>query len=68
MILAADDNATSEVRAEAWTGVHSVSARVKASQNGNAAAIERRIEAFIRDPKQNVPKLKSSGAPAGPPV
>jgi hypothetical protein len=68
MILAADDNATAEVRAEAWTGVSSVSARVKTFQSGNAAAIERRIEAFIRDPKQNVPKLKPSGAPAGPPV
>jgi len=68
MILAADDNATAEVRAEAWTGVNSVFARVKTSPNGNAAAIERRIEAFIRDPKQNVPKLKPSGAPAGPPV
>jgi len=68
MILAADDNATDEVRAQAWTGVSSVSAHVKTSQTGNAAAIERRIEAFIRDPKQNVPKLKPSGAPAGPPV
>ena len=68
MILAADDDATAEVRAEAWTGVSSVSAHVKASHNGNAAAIELRIEAFIRDPKQNVPKLKPSGAPAGPPV
>jgi hypothetical protein len=68
MILAADENATAEVRARAWTGVNSVSAHVKTAQNGNAAAIERRIEAFIRDPKQNVPKLKPSGAPAGPPV
>lgn len=68
MILAADDNATDEVRTEAWTGVDSVFARVKATHNGNGAAIAHRIEAFIRDPKQNVPKLKPSGAPAGPPI
>jgi len=68
MILAVDDNATAEVRAEAWSGVNAVSTHVKGSQSGNAAAIERRIEAFIRDPKQNVPKLKPSGAPAGPPI
>ena len=68
MILAGDDNATAEVRAQAWTGIKSVYARVKTTQTGNAATITSRIEAFIRDPKQNMPKLKPSGAPAGPPV
>jgi len=68
MIAAADDNATVEVRSEAWSGVNSVYSQVKAIHNGNAASIARRIEAFMRDPKQNVPKLKSSGAPAGPPI
>ena len=68
MILAADDNATPEVRSEAWSGVNDVYAQVKTSQNGSARNISRRIEAFMRDPKQNVPKLKPSGAPAGPPI
>jgi hypothetical protein len=68
MILAADDNATPEVRSEAWTGVNSIYSQTKTSQNGSARNISRRIEAFMRDPKQNVPKLKPSGAPAGPPI
>lgn len=66
MILAADENATEEVRSEAWSGVSNVYAQVK--NNRAAADISRRIEAFMRDPKQNVPKLKLSGAPVGPPI
>ena len=68
MILAADDNATPEVRAEAWTGVNGIYAREKARSNETAGNIARRIEAFTRDPKQNVPKLRPSGAPPGPPI
>jgi hypothetical protein len=68
MILAADDNATAEVRSEAWNAVNTVYSQVKTSRSGNASSIARRIEAFMRDPKQNVPKLKPSGAPAGPPI
>jgi hypothetical protein len=70
MILAADDNATPEVRAEAWSAVASVYNQVHGKSSGNAmtANIARTIEAFMRDPKQNVPKLKNSGAPAGPPI
>jgi hypothetical protein len=40
----------------------------KPGGNAIAANIARRIEAFMRDPKANVPKLKNSGAPAGPPI
>ena len=68
MILAADENATPEVRSEAWTGVSSVYAAAKANRNGATGNLARRIEAFMRDPRQNVPKLKSSGAPPGPPI
>ncbi|HXA86138.1 MAG TPA: zinc-dependent metalloprotease, partial [Candidatus Dormibacteraeota bacterium] len=72
MDLAVDDNATPEVKAEAWAGVSSIYARVRlsraTSRNAARANLERKIEAFIRDPKQNAPKTKPSGAPAGPPI
>jgi hypothetical protein len=68
MILAADDEATAEVRSDAWTGVSGVYTLVKTAHNANAAGIAHRIEVFMRDPKQNVPKLKPSGAPPGPPI
>jgi hypothetical protein len=68
MILAADDNATAEVRSEAWVGVNGVYAQVKTSRRPAATNIARQIEAFIRDPKQNVPKLRPSTAPPGPPI
>ena len=68
MILAADENATPEVRDQAWAGVSGIYTAVKASRSGASVNIARRIEAFMRDPKQNVPKLKPSGAPPGPPI
>jgi hypothetical protein len=70
MILAADDSATPEVRAEAWSAVTTLYNQVhgKPGASPMTANIARKIEAFIRDPKQNVPKLKNSGAPAGPPI
>jgi hypothetical protein len=68
MILAADDNATAEVRTEAWVGVNGIYAQVKTSRRPAASNIARQIEAFIRDPKQNVPKLRPSTAPPGPPI
>jgi hypothetical protein len=52
------------VRDDAWRGVNAIYGRVRQGNIGMA----RRVEAFIRDPKQNVPKLKGSGAPAGPPI
>ena len=68
MILAADENATPEVRSEAWSGVSNVYAAAKANRSGVSGNMARRIEAFMRDPRQNVPKLKPSGAPPGPPI
>jgi len=68
MILALDDNATPEIRSEAWAGVNGIYARAKLRSGAAASEITRRIEAFRRDPKQNVPKLKPSGAPPGPPI
>jgi hypothetical protein len=68
MVLAADENSTPEIRAEALAGVNSVYGIVKANRSATFASIARAIEAFIRDPKANVPKLKPSGAPPGPPI
>ncbi|HEX7961958.1 MAG TPA: zinc-dependent metalloprotease, partial [Terriglobales bacterium] len=50
MILAADDNATPEVRAESWSAVSSVYGQVhgKAGSSAVAANIARKIEAFMR--------------------
>ena len=66
MILAVNDDATREVRSHAWAAVNTVYGNVKTKRP--TSDIVRRIEAFIRDPKQNVPKLRPSGAPAGPPI
>ena len=59
MVLAMDENATPEIRNEAWTSLPELHA---------GAALAARIQLFLHDPKQNVPKLKPSGAPAGPPI
>lgn len=62
MVLAADDNATPEVRAAAWRGV------ANAEQDLRGTVLGDEIERFRRDPKANLPKLKPSAAPPGPPV
>ncbi len=66
MMLAADEGATPEIRDQGWHGVEAIYARVKTGSVRYGLA--RRIEAFMRDPRQNVPKQKGSGAPAGPPI
>jgi hypothetical protein len=70
MILAANPDATPEVRGVALAGVREVQNAVK---NGTARTpaldrIEQEIILFLQNPSQNTPKLKPSGAPAGPPV
>jgi hypothetical protein len=70
MILAANAEATPEVRAVALAGVREVQGAIKKSAN-RGPAIERLdhdIILFLQNPEQNTPKLKSSGAPPGPPV
>ena len=62
MALAGDDGATPEAQAAAYRGV-------LALKNANVdARLANEIERFLRDPKNNMPKVKSSGAPEGPPV
>ena len=69
MILAADEDATPEVQAIAMAGVHAaLDALGGAGANAAGDALRDEIQRFLRDPKNNVPKLKPSGAPAGPPV
>ncbi len=70
MILAANSDATPEVRAIALSGVREVQSAVKKSTT-RGPVIERldhEIMLFLQNPEQNAPKLKLSGAPAGPPV
>ncbi len=70
MVLAAKSDATAEVRAVALAGVHEVQSAVKSRAAGNPVVqqLDHEITLFLQNPEQNTPKLKSSGAPAGPPV
>jgi hypothetical protein len=70
MILAANSEATPEVRAVALAGVREVQGVVKKSATRGPAIeqIDHEIILFLQNPEQNTPKLKSSGAPPGPPV
>jgi len=70
MVLAANSDATAEVRAVALAGVHEVQSAVKSRAAGNPVVqqLDHEITLFLQNPEQNTPKLKSSGAPAGPPV
>jgi len=70
MILTANAEATPEVRAVALAGVHEVQGAIKKSATRGPAIeqIDHEIILFLQNPEQNTPKLKSSGAPPGPPV
>jgi len=70
MILAADSDATPEVRAAALAGVHDVQGAIRKSATPSATLrqIDHQIVLFLQNPEQNTPKVKGSGAPAGPPV
>ena len=70
MVLAANFEATPEVRAVALAGVHEVQGAVKKNTVRGPAMeqIDHEIMLFLQNPAQNTPKLKLSGAPPGPPV
>ncbi|HZU21227.1 MAG TPA: zinc-dependent metalloprotease, partial [Terriglobales bacterium] len=68
MILAADSNATPEAQSIGWMGVDKVEGRVARGPNAMQHRLAMEIAAFRRDPKANVPRLKPSGAPPGPPI
>jgi hypothetical protein len=70
MILAANSEATAEVRAVALAGMHEAQNTIKGRSAGNPVMqqLDHEIVLFLQNPAQNTPKLKLSGAPAGPPV
>jgi hypothetical protein len=74
MVLAANPEATGEVRAVALAGVREVQNAVKKgaapglARSATSEQIDHEIMLFLQNPEQNTPKLRSSGAPAGPPV
>jgi hypothetical protein len=70
MVLAANSEATPEVRAVALAGVREVQSTVKSRAAGNPVVqrLDHEILLFLQNPEQNTPKIKSSGAPAGPPI
>lgn len=70
MVLAADGDATPEVRSAALAGVREVQASAKkgSAQNATLQHLDHEITLFLQDPAQNTPKPKGSGAPPGPPV
>jgi hypothetical protein len=68
MLLSADAVATPEVQATALDGVYAVQKIVRSQQNPMARHLHHEIELFLANPQQNLPKLKTSGAPAGPPI
>jgi hypothetical protein len=70
MILAANPAATPETQSAALAGVHQVQDAMKRTTARNATLdrVEHEITLFLQNPSQNTPKLKTSGAPAGPPV
>jgi Met-zincin/Domain of unknown function (DUF5117) len=70
MILAENSEATPEVRAVALAGVREVQSAVKknATRGPMIEQIDHEIVLFLQNPEQNTPKLRPSGAPAGPPV
>jgi hypothetical protein len=70
MILAENSEATPEVRAVALAGVREVQGVVKknATRGPVIEQIDHKIVLFLQSPEQNTPKLRPSGAPAGPPV
>jgi Met-zincin/Domain of unknown function (DUF5117) len=70
MVLAVNSDATPEVRAVALAGVREVQsvAKKNATRGPAIEQIDHEIILFLQNPEQNTPKLKSSGAPPGPPV
>src|ERR1051326_7799881 len=70
MRLTVDDAAAPETQALALGAVKDIQGRL-ANRTDLALTMERlvhEIDLFIKDPHANVPKLKPSGAPPGPPI
>jgi hypothetical protein len=70
MRLAVDDSATPETQGNAWAGVREMFTRLgnRTDITPTVARLIHELDLFIKDPHANVPKLKPSGAPPGPPI
>lgn len=68
MILSQNDEASPAVRAVALSGVQEIRKSLNESSSVFNAGLSHEIDLFLRDPKNNTPKVKPSGAPSGPPV
>ena len=68
MLLSTNPDASPEVQSTALAGVTEVRKTLKLRSDAAAQRLSREIELFLSNPQQNVPKLKPSGAPPGPPV
>jgi hypothetical protein len=68
MILSQNDEASAGVRAVALSGLQSIRKSLNTFSSVFNAGLSHEIDLFLRDPKNNTPKLKPSGAPPGPPV
>jgi hypothetical protein len=68
MILSEDANATSEVQSAALAGVFDIQKIVHGRPDAAGRRLNREIELFLSNPQQNLPKMKPSGVPPGPPV
>jgi hypothetical protein len=70
MLLSVNEAATPETRANGWLGVNELSKRLanRADLTPTMSLLARELDLFIKDPHANAPKLKGSGAPAGPPI
>jgi hypothetical protein len=68
MILSQNDEASPEVRGVALSGLQDIRKSLNASSGAFNEGLSHEIDLFLRDPKNNTPRLKPSGAPPGPPV
>jgi hypothetical protein len=71
MILATDERATPRVQGAALEGIEESLNQLNSTSYGGTdwgVQLKQEIERYLRDPKNNTPKLKPSGAPPGPPV
>ena len=68
MLLSSDAVATPEVQSVALGGVFDVQKVVHGRTDPSSRRLDHEIELFLKDPKQNMPKLRPSGVPPGPPV
>jgi hypothetical protein len=67
ILLAADDRASSDIRGTALHILDGAKKLLTGNESATARQLQQEIELFLRDPK-NVPKLRPSGAPPGPPI